>query len=237
MPTEIKQPDYKQQAAQKALEFVRAGQVIGLGDGTTMLHLANFIVADKSLAASLTFTSSSAKTSNRLIALGVSMQPPSVFSKIDIYFDGCDQFDRELNALKSGGGIHTIEKIVANMANQFILVGDAEKFSEQLTTRYPVVIEIVPAAIAAVIAQLQIAFPQVVLQLRQSPGSLEAAVNERGNYLLNVTFSDLPALSYINNYIKMLPGVVDHSLFYRMATKAIVAGPDDVRIIYPVSAG
>jgi ribose 5-phosphate isomerase A len=35
---------------------------------------------------------------------------------LDIYFDGCDQFDKNLNALKSGGGIHTMEKLLASMA-------------------------------------------------------------------------------------------------------------------------
>ncbi len=235
MPTENSQPDYKKQAAEKALQFVQEGQIIGLGDGSTMLHLADFIVADKSLAASLTFTSSSAKTSNRLSDLGVRVLPPSELAKIDRYFDGCDQFDRELNALKSGGGIHTIEKIVAGMASEFILVGDAEKYSEQLSTRFPVVIEIIPAAVSSVIAQLQETFPAIVYHLRQNPASTEAAINERGNYLLNVTFNVLPELAFLYTFIKLLPGVVDHSLFYRLASKAVVAGPDGVIVMYPAA--
>ena len=229
------QPDYKKQAAEKAFEFVQEGQSIGLGDGSTMLHLADFIVADKSLAASLTFTSSSAKTSNRLRDLGVTVLPPSELAEIDLYFDGCDQFDRELNALKSGGGIHTIEKIVASMASEFILVGDAEKYSEQLSTRFPVVIEIIPAALSSVIAQLQRAFPAIVYHLRQNPAKSETATNERGNYLLNVTFDVLPDLAYINTFIKLLPGVVDHSLFYQLATKAVVAGPEGIKVMYPAA--
>ena len=235
MPTENSQPDYKKHAAEKALQFVQEGQIIGLGDGTTMLHLAEFIVADKNLAESLTFTSSSAKTTNRLSELGVIVIPPSELAKIDRYFDSCDQFDRELNALKSGGGIHTIEKIVASMAGDFILVGDAEKYAEHLSTRFPVVIEIIPAAVRSVIAQLEEAFPAVVCHLRQNPAKSETATNERGNYLLNVTFDVLPDLAYINTFIKLLPGVVDHSLFYRLATKAVVAGPDGVRVIYPAA--
>ena len=233
MPTESSQPDYKKQAAEKALQFVQEGQIIGLGDGSTMLHLADFIVAHQSLAASLTFTSSSAKTSNRLRDLGVTVLPPSELAELDLYFDGCDQFDRELNALKSGGGIHTIEKIVASMAREFILVGDAEKYAEQLSTRFPVVIEIIPAAVSSVIAQLQATFPAIEYHLRQNPASTEAAINERGNYLVNVTFDVLPELAFLNTFIKLLPGVVDHSLFYRLATKAVVAGPDGVRVMYP----
>lgn len=227
-------PDYKLQSAQKALQFVRAGQTVGLGNGTTMLHLADLIAADQNLAASITFTSSSAKTSHRLKAFGLSVIPPSDLQSIDIYFDGCDQFDHELNALKSGGGIHTLEKILATMSTQFILVGDADKFSEQLTSQYPVVVEILPQALKSVIAKLQFAFPDASYKLRQKNGKDNAMTTDNGNYLLDITFNQLPELAPLDKFIKMLPGVVDHSLFYRLATKAIVSGPDGVKIIYPV---
>jgi len=67
------------------------------------------------------FSSSSFKTTTNLLAQGFKVQKPALLKYLDIYFDGCDQFDEELNALKSGGGIHTTEKILATMANEFIL--------------------------------------------------------------------------------------------------------------------
>jgi ribose 5-phosphate isomerase A len=39
-------------------------------------------------------------------------------NELDIYLEGCDQLDRDLNALKSGGGIYTREKLLASMAYQ-----------------------------------------------------------------------------------------------------------------------
>jgi ribose 5-phosphate isomerase A len=39
----------------------------------------------------------------------------------------------------------------------------------------------------------------------------------------------------LNTTVKMIPGIVEHSLFYRMATKAIIAGKLGVRIINPTS--
>jgi len=210
-------PDPKLAAAKKAFQLIQAGQTIGLGDGSTILHLAQFIADDKQLASSLTLATSSAKTINRLKELDLSVQSLSALNHIDIYFDGCDQFDRELNCLKSGSGIHAMEKIVASMAGEFILVGDSSKFSEKLTADFPIVIEVIPAALGIVRVRLQAAFPQASINLRK----LEQATNDRGNYLLEMKFEELPELSHLNTFIKMLPGVVDHSLFYQMATKAI----------------
>ncbi|HEV2831425.1 MAG TPA: ribose-5-phosphate isomerase A [Hanamia sp.] len=43
------------------------------------------------------------------------------------YFDGCDQLDSELNALKSEGGNSYAGKLLTSMANEFILIGDESK--------------------------------------------------------------------------------------------------------------
>jgi ribose 5-phosphate isomerase A len=72
--------------------------------------LAELIAAHQDFAASLTLTSSSVKTMLRLAELGLTSTPLSEMKTVDLYFDGCDQFYRELNALKSGSGIHTVRK-------------------------------------------------------------------------------------------------------------------------------
>jgi ribose 5-phosphate isomerase A len=225
--------NYKMQSAEKALQFIKPGLCIGLGDGTTVRYLTELIVADKELALSITFTTSSVKTASQLKSLGIKVQPLSDLSKVDIYFDGCDQFDRELNALKSGSGIHTLEKILANMAAEFILMGDADKFSAQLTTQYPLVIEVLPLALNSVIATLQITFADAELKLRQKNNEDSPAITDHGNYLLEVRFDNLPDLATLNTFIKMLPGVLNHSLFYRMATKAIISGINGTEILEP----
>ena len=78
-----------------------------------------------------------------------------------MYFDGCDQFDKDLNALKSGGGIHTMEKLFASMAKEFILVGDDSKYAEQLTTTFPLVLEVLPQAMSFILAKLPFLFGDV----------------------------------------------------------------------------
>src|SRR6202008_2039737 len=118
----------KMEAAKAAFKLIKQGQCIGLGAGTTVANLVSLLASDGSLAASLTLVSSSFKTAGLLSERGINVHPMALTKSVDIYFDGCDQFDTELNALKSGGGIHTTEKILAAMAKEFILIGDDAKF-------------------------------------------------------------------------------------------------------------
>lgn len=229
-------PDYKKQAAAEAYKLITKDLIIGLGAGTSISHLVDMIAADKVLADSLTFTSSSFTTNGKLQANNLHVVPPAYLEKIDIYFDGCDQFDNDLNALKCGGGIHTIEKILAAMAKQFVLIGDSDKMVERLDTKYPLVIEVLPPALMYVRKKLAEQFPGVSLSLRNCSNKDGATISEYGNYLIDVKFSTLPDLAELNTAVKMTPGVVDHSLFFGMATTAIVAGPNGIAIIKPGKA-
>ena len=225
--------DYKMEAAQAAIKLIQPGQTIGLGAGTTIANLVALIAADSTLATSLTLVSSSFKTTSLMREHGLSVQSIALTKCPAIYFDGCDQFDTELNALKSGGGIHTSEKILASMAKEFILLGDAAKFADRLDTTYPLVIEVLPAALTLVMERLSSYFPDAKISIRMSDKKDGAAISDNGNLLLDVYFTQLPALDKLNILAKMIPGVVEHSLFYRIATKAIIAGAEGIKVITP----
>lgn len=221
-------PDYKEQAAKAAFQLIEQHQVIGLGAGSCVALLAEIIAGNEELSATLVLTSSSFKTTNILLDRKLNVKPPHYFDSLDIYFDGCDQFDSSLNALKSGGGIHTTEKTLASMAKEFVLLGDSDKRVPELDGKYPLLVEIVAPALRIVSKTLTGLFPDADLNLRQ--GKDGAVVTEYGNYLLDVTFSKFPEPGQLNTVVKMIPGVVDHSLFYRIATKGITAGADGVQI-------
>jgi ribose 5-phosphate isomerase A len=225
--------NYKKEAAKAALGFIKQGQTIGLGAGSTVAHLIDLVRENKELSETVTFVSSSFKTNNYLVEMGLKVQSPLFVEKLDFYLDGCDQFDQQLNALKSGGGIHTAEKILASMAGQFILMGDEEKSVPKLNAVYPLVIEILPLALQLVLARLAAEFPGAEVKLRMSSQKDGALISENGNLLADIHFAELPDLQDLNIRVKMIPGIVEHSLFYRMAAKAIVAGENGVRILLP----
>src|SRR5690349_9970533 len=102
--------DLKQIAAKEASKLITDQTAIGLGDGSTIAHMIAFLKPVVNNGSNVQFVSSSVTTRQLLLKEGFPVQPISAFKKIDIYFDGCDQVDKKLNALKSGGGIHTMEK-------------------------------------------------------------------------------------------------------------------------------
>jgi len=225
--------DYKMDAARAAMQLLKEGQTIGLGAGSTIAKLIELITTECSFASSLTFISSSFTTSNLILEKGLNLRYTNTIKKLDLYFDGCDQFDKELNALKSGGGIHTTEKILASMALEFVLIGDAGKFAEQLDSTYPLVIEVLPNALPLVLNHLNTSFPDARLNLRMSSQKDGAVISDHGNLLVDIHFSALLPLEELNIRISLIPGVVEHSLFYRIAAKAIIAGPDGVQTLLP----
>ncbi len=135
----------KQEAAAKAITFIEDNSIVGLGAGSTIAYIVDYLKTKINEGLSIQLVSSSYTTKQLLVRENLSISPIEFCKQIDIYFDGCDQFDKQLNALKSGGGIHTQEKLLASMAKQFFLVGDDSKLVDKFDTKYPLVIEIASA--------------------------------------------------------------------------------------------
>jgi ribose 5-phosphate isomerase A len=55
-----------------------------------------------------------------------------------------------------------------------------------------------------------------------------------GNLLLDVWFTTLPPPQQLNPTLKTITGVVETSLFYNLATKAITAGEAGIKIFTKV---
>ncbi len=110
-------------------------------------------------------------------------------------------------------------------------MGDEEKSVPKLNAVYPLVIEILPLALQLVLARLAAEFPAAEVKLRMSNQKDGALISENGNFLADIHFAELPDLQDLNIRVKMIPGIVEHSLFYKMADKAIIAGENGVRII------
>src|SRR5258708_1948183 len=216
--------DYKKEAARAAVKWIQPGSTVGLGAGSTIAHLVGFIKEDAALAASISVVTSSFTTRLLLEKSGFRVKEMGATQHIDQYFDGCDQFDAELNALKSGGGIHTREKIVAAMAREFILIGDESKYANRLDGKYPLVIEVIPDALSFVLARLPEIFEGSVPVIRMNDKTDGAAISGNGNFLIDCRFAPFPEAKLLNEEVGMIPGVLEHSLFYKMAHKAVITG-------------
>lgn len=222
--------DFKKEAAQKAITLITDKSTVGLGAGSTIAHVVDFLKKEIENGLQLRFVTSSFSTRQLLLKNEIPVFPIASFDKIDIYFDGCDQLDKELNALKSGGGIHTHEKLLASMANQFVLIGDETKRVDNFDNRFPVVVELLPESFSFAPAKIQQLFPGVRSAFRMGDKKDGAVITENGNYLLDLWFQTWPDIATINPTLKTVTGIVETSLFYNLAHKAILAGKHGVKM-------
>ena len=223
--------NFKQEAAAKAITLVNENNIVGLGTGSTMAYAAAFLKEKIDKGLSIQLVTSSFTTREFLSKENLSVLPIAACKEVDIYFDGCDQFDKQLNAIKSGGGIHTQEKLLASMAKQFVLVGDTSKLVDRFDVIYPLVIEILPQSVAFVPVAIEKLFPHIKIMMRMGDKKDGPVITENGNYLLDVYFEAWPELPGINASVKSITGVVETSLFYGLAHKAIIAGENGVSVL------
>lgn len=223
--------DFKMQAAAAAVKLVAPGMTVGLGAGSTMANMVS-LMQEAGLGGSIRVATSSFGTRRLLSSQGFDVIDSGWQTSLDLYFDGCDQFDWRLTALKSGGGVFASEKVLAAMAREFVLVGDVSKKVDRLDGKYPLVVEVLPEALGFVADRLKKFFSPVRSELRMAGAVKDGAVvTERGNFLIDNWFSPFPEPAMLNERVTVIPGIVEHSLFFNMAHKAIVAGPAGVEIV------
>ena len=112
----------KQQAAQKAVEFVESGMILGLGTGSTARLAVDYIgqrLQTGELKDIVGIPTSNA-TAQQARALGIPLGELSHHAQLDLAIDGADEVDGDLNLIKGWGGALVREKLVETYANRFI---------------------------------------------------------------------------------------------------------------------
>lgn len=216
----------KQKCARKAFEMIEDGMTVGLGGGSTVALLIQEIEKRKKKIYAVT---PSQDTMELCMKHHISLLPLEMVDHIDIAFDGCDELDRELNALKSCGGIHTREKIVASMAKDYVLLADEGKIKEKLAFQYPVMVEIIRPARKYV--QKCLEELGAVVTERRAGGKTGTMISDDGNYLMEAAFSHVEDAEKLYKELEAITGLVDHSLFYGIASRAIIAKQNGIDII------
>lgn len=223
--------DLKKMAAAEAVSLIQDGQSIGLGAGSTMAYMAEFLKEKITNGLHIDLYTSSETTREIILQCGMKCLETREAAALDIYFDGCDQFDKDLNALKSGGGIHTIEKLLASMSREFILVGDETKWVQAFDEKIPLVLECIPEAQGYVMAESIRQFKNIHIQIRNMENSNYPKLTSNGNLLLEIRYPKWPPLAGINPFFQKLPGVLETSLFFGMACRAIIGTSTGPKIL------
>ena len=219
--------DYlKKACARQALKLIKDGQIVGLGGGGTISYLVSMI-ADASL--NIKIVTPSDLTKALCIKKGLTVLDLAYVNHVDIAFDGCDECDELLHALKSGGGIHTREKLIGTMADQYILLVDESKLSNQLPFTHPVVLEVLPIAYSFVVNQVKALGGKV--EWRHASNKDGFIYSDNGNLLLDTFFNEVSDIELLAQQLDAIKGLVDHSLFVGVVNKIIVVSNENTIVI------
>ena len=221
--------ELKRQAAERAVEYIQSGMVVGLGTGSTAVFAVRRIgelLAEGRLQRIVGIPTAEV-TAREAERAGIPLGTLDDHPVVDVTIDGADEIDPHLNLIKGLGGALLREKIVAAASRRLIIIADDSKRVEQLATRAPVPVEVIQFARRPVADYLASLGVQVVERCKDG----ERFITDEGNLILDCHFPGLPNLSEIAQLIRAQPGVVEHGLFLGMATEAIVAGERGVLVL------
>lgn len=232
MSKEFKQ--YKQMAAEQAVDFIESGMVIGLGSGSTALCALEGIAAklDAGELKDIVGIPCSRFIQREALKLGVPLTTLDDRPMIDLTIDGADEVDPQLNLIKGGGGALLWEKIIAQASRRVIIIVDERKLSPMLGTLWAVPIEVVPLGWHTHVDYLETLGAEAE---RRSGENGAAYRTDEGNFILDSKFGPIDDLNLLDRRLKQRAGIVEHGLFLGLATDVIVAGADGVRHIEALS--
>jgi ribose 5-phosphate isomerase A len=208
----------KEQAGRQAARYVQDGMRVGLGTGSTV-HWT--IVALGERRPSITCTATSVRTHELARSLGLTVVAPDEIGHLDIAIDGADEVDPALNLTKGGGAAHTREKIVASMADRFVVVVDETKLVPALGPfGTPLeVLEFAPLVVA-----------DAVMALGAASVTAREARSDNGNLVADAHFGTIADPVALAASLSAVPGIVEHGIFPgAMVERVVVAGVDGTR--------
>ena len=220
----------KKMAAEKAVEQVKSGMVLGLGHGST----AKFAVAkigelwQAGALSNIVAIPTSEYTAAQARGYGLPLTTLDQHPVIDLAIDGADEVDPQLNLIKGLGGALLREKMVESAAKQLIIIVDGSKPVEKLGTRGPLPVEVTQFGWKAQVKWL--ATLGCVPRLRG--GEAEPFMTDNGNYIIDCTFPHgISHPTALATTLRDRVGLVEHGLFLNMATQVVIAQKDGLRFM------
>ena len=198
----MSQDELKKMAAEAAVEYVSAGDIVGVGTGSTANH---FIDALARIKGKIDGTVASSEASAvRLRSHGIAVLDLNAVDEIPVYVDGADECNRYLHLIKGGGGALTREKIVAAASRRFVCVADHTKLVDVLGA-FPLPIEVIPMARSYVARQ--------IAKMGGNPVLRENFVTDNGNVILDAHNLNITEPAKLETELNNIVGIVTNGLF------------------------
>ncbi len=204
----------KRLAAEKAIEYVEDGMIVGVGTGSTVAYFIDALARIKHRIDGA--VSSSDQSTERLRSRGIDVLDLNATGPLALYVDGADECDPGKHLIKGGGAALTREKIIAEASRQFICIIDPAKQVPVLGT-FPLPVEVIPMARSLV--------ARTILETTGGqPVWREGVKTDNGNWVLDIHGLSITDPVALEAKLNQIPGVVSVGLFARRKADVVIVG-------------
>jgi ribose 5-phosphate isomerase A len=214
----------KEAAARASLRFLKDGQIVGIGTGSTAAHFIRLLGEQVKNGLRIRGIPTSDHSGEQAASLGIPLTTLDECPEIDVTVDGADEVDPQLRLIKGGGGALLREKIVASATRNYVIIADATKRVPVLG-KFPLPVEVIKFAQAVVARKIGALGAEVSLR-RRADG--KAFLSDENNYILDCRFGQIPDAESLARKLSDMPGVVEHGLFIGMASVVLIANGSEI---------
>ncbi|MCK5261090.1 MAG: ribose-5-phosphate isomerase RpiA [Thermoplasmatales archaeon] len=214
----------KKMAAEKAVEHVDNGMVIGLGTGSTVKYAIKKLGERVNTGLKIEGIPTSLRTKKLATECNIPLVDLNDYTEIDLTIDGADEVDSFLNLIKGGGGALTREKIIAYHSKKEIIVVDETKVVKKLGVDSPVPVEVTKFGWNATKKTLEELGCTTELRTIMD----EVYITDNSNYILDCDFGKINEPEVLEKEINSIPGVTENGLFINLADEIIVGSKQGI---------
>ena len=214
----------KKMAAEKAVEHVDNGMVIGLGTGSTVKYAIKKLGEMVNTGLKIEGIPTSLRTKKLATEYNIPLVDLNDYIEIDLTIDGADEVDSHLNLIKGGGGALTREKIIAYHSKKEIIVIDETKVVKKLGIDSPVPVEVTKYGWNATKKTLEELGCTAELRTIMD----EVYITDNSNYILDCDFGKINEPEALEKEINSIPGVIENGLFIDLVDEVIVGSKQGI---------
>lgn len=222
-----KAQEMKIAAAAKALEFVEDGMRLGIGTGSTANEFIRLLSVRVAEGLRVQGVPTSERSAVLCQELGVPITTLDSMPELDLTIDGADEIGPALSLVKGGGGALLREKIVASASANMLVIADESKIVPTLGA-FALPIEVNQFGLGTTALMVEKLTRDIGLSGNICLRRINDVpfVTDGGHFILDASFGRIQDPEKLSDVLFSIPGVVEHGLFLKLASKAVVAMTD-----------
>jgi ribose 5-phosphate isomerase A len=229
----VQETEWKRIAGEAAALCVEDGMAVGLGTGSTAYWAIAAIGRrlQRGELRDVTAVATSERSARQAIDLAIPLLTLAEQPRLDLAIDGADEVGPNLGLIKGGGGALVREKIVAGLAERFLVVADERKCVARLGRSFALPVAVVPFGWPAAQQLLESLGASVRLRTQERD---QPWLSDDGLFILDADFPDgIDDPEVLEVRLELDPAIVCCGLFLDLAKQAFIGGDQGLEVLTP----